>query len=471
MTLHDSRGLALSSRNPASLEQLERATALCASYFVDPLATIDAALADDPGFAAGHCLRAALAVMSTERGALPLLADSVNAIEAQGTQANERERMHAAAGRAWLEGDFERSLRGYGDIVVAYPRDLVALQTAHIADFLLGHSTLLRDRIAQVLPQWSRDVPGYGYVLGMHAFGLEETGLYARAEETGRRALELNPRDPWAVHAVAHVMEMQGRIAEGIEWLESRVADWAPENGLAFHNWWHLALHYLDLGDHARVLELYDTRIRPVQNPVSMEMLDASAMLWRLTVRGIDVGRRWEPLAATWSTLACDGFYAFNGVHAVMALVGASRWREVEAAIDSLSIAAAGAGTNAMMSREVGLPVARAFVAFGQGRYDEVVDGLLRVRPHAHRFGGSHAQRDVIHLTLIEAAHRAGQGSLSRALAAERTTLKPSSPFNWRLAARALAAAGASIDAQHATDMAEAAIAAQRPVTAARFAA
>jgi tetratricopeptide (TPR) repeat protein len=443
MTLHDSRGLAVSSTNTASLEQLERATTLSASYYMDPLATIDAALVADPDFVAGHCLRAALAVMSTERGALPMLEESVAAIEAAGARANQRERMHAAAARAWLDGDFERSLRSYGDIVVAYPRDLVALQTAHIGDFLLGHSTMLRDRIAQVLPQWNRDVPGFGYVLGMHAFGLEETGLYARAEETGRRALDLNPRDPWAVHAVAHVLEMQGRIAEGIEWLESRATDWAPDNGFSFHNWWHLALHYLDLGDHAKVLELYDTKIRPVQNPVSLEMVDASAMLWRLALRGVDVGSRWEPLAATWSPSACDGFYAFNGVHALMALVGASRWDEIDAVIRSLSVAAGGAGTNAMMSREVGLPLARALAAFGRGRYGEAVDGLLRVRPYANRFGGSHAQRDVIHLTALEAATRAGDRGLARALATQRQAQKLHSPFNQAAFARASALAAA----------------------------
>jgi tetratricopeptide (TPR) repeat protein len=463
MPLHDSRGLALSTSNPASLEQLEHAMALTASYFVDPLAAIDAAIAADPHFAAGHCLRAALLVMSTERSVLPMLEHSITAIESLGHRANERERMHAAAARAWFEGDFERSLRRYGDIVVAFPRDLLALQTAHISDFLLGQSTLLRDRVAQVLPHWNRDVPGYGYVLGMHAFGLEETGLYGRAEDTGRRALELDPRDPWAVHAVAHVLEMQGRIAEGIAWLEGREADWAPDNGLAYHNWWHLALHYLDLGEHAKVLEVYDTKIRPVQNPVSLEMVDASAMLWRLTLRGVDVGARWVPLAETWASMGGGGYYAFNDVHATFAFVGAGRWADVDDRLETLETAAQGQGTNAMMSREVGLPVAQAAAAFGRGRYDITIDELLRVRPYANRFGGSHAQRDFVNLTLVEAAQRAGRPDLARALAAERTSVKPSSPFNWRLTAQALAMAGLTAEAQHALDTATAAAASQRP--------
>lgn len=463
MNLKDQRGVAVSTRNPVSLERYERALELTSSYFVDPLATINEAIADDPTFAAGHCLRAALAVMSSERGALPMLQQSIEVIEASGTRANERERMHAAAARAWLAGDFERSVRLYGDIVVQYPRDLLAVQVAHVGDFFLGQSTLLRDRVSQVLPHWDHTVPGYGYVLGMHAFGLEETALYDRAEDTGRRALDANPRDPWAVHAVAHVMEMQGRIRDGIEWLTSREQDWAPDNGLAYHNWWHLALHHLDLGEHGRVLELYDTRIRPAQSQVALEMLDASAMLWRLNLRGVDVGSRWQPLAESWTPIAEDGFYAFNDAHAVMALVGAGDWPRVERVLAILERAAQGSGTNAMMSREVGLPLARAIAAFGRGAYADAVADLIRVRASAHRFGGSHAQRDIVHLTLVESALRAGQNALARALAAERTAIKRSSPFNWRLTARALDAQGRADEARQARETAETRAAAQRP--------
>jgi tetratricopeptide (TPR) repeat protein len=464
MTLRDCRGIAVSTTSTASLERLEHALELSASYFVDPLAAIDAALEAEPDFAAGHCLRAALAVMSSERGALPIAESSVAAIEALGYRANPRERRHAAAARAWIEGDFARSLRLYGDIVVEYPRDLLALQTAHVSDFFLGQSTMLRDRVAQVLPHWGADVPSYGYVLGMHAFGLEETALYARAEETGRRALDQNRRDPWAVHAVVHVMEMQGRIGDGIEFLGSRAVDWSIDNGFAYHNWWHLALYHLDLGEHERVLELYDKRIRPEGAAYALQLVDASALLWRLTLRGVDVGDRWQPIADAWQPIARDGFYAFNDDHAVMALVGAGRWDEVDAVLASLATAAAGSGTNAMMSREVGLPLARAFAAFGRGRYDAAIEDLHTVRPHANRFGGSHAQRDIVHLTLVEAALRAGRTSLARALTTERTSVKRSSPFNWRLTARALEAAGLTLESRRALETADAAASAQRSI-------
>jgi tetratricopeptide (TPR) repeat protein len=462
MQLKDRRGLEVSSRNPDSLERFEQAMDLTVSYFVDPLAIINSALTQDPAFAMGHCLRAALGVMSSERGALPMVRDSVEAVEAQGSRANDRERAHAASARRWLEGDFAGAISSYGGIVVDYPRDLLALQVAHVGDFFLGQSSMLRDRVAQVLPQWSSTVPGYGYVLGMHAFGLEETGLYDRAEDTGRKALDANRRDPWAVHAVAHVMEMQGRIRDGMDFLSTRAPDWSVDNAFAYHNWWHLALHHLELADHDRVLELFDTRIRPAETSVALEMIDASALLWRLNLRGVDVGSRWQSLAAAWQPIAGEHFYAFNDVHAVMALVGAGDWARVDGVIKSLEQAAAEPGTNGMMSREVGLPLARALAAFGRQDYSAAVDLLLPIRANAHRFGGSHAQRDLLQLTMLEAALRAGRNSLARALTAERTEFKRTSPFNWRLAARALKAQGLEDEARQALANADIKAAVQR---------
>jgi tetratricopeptide (TPR) repeat protein len=310
---------------------------------------------------------------------------------------------------------------------------------------------MLRDRVARVLPYWNESAPGFGFVRGMHAFGLEECGDYVHAEQAGRRALELNARDPWAVHAVAHVMEMQGRLAEGIDWLESRAPDWSPDNGFAFHNWWHLALYYLDLGEHAKVLELYDRRIRPGRSQVILEMIDATAMLWRLHLRGVDVGDRWTELADAWEPLAADAHYAFNDTHAMMAFVAAGRAATARTLLAALRARADhGGGTNAAMTREVGLPVCVALAAFGRGEWDVVIEMLRPVRLVAHRFGGSHAQRDILSLTLVEAALRGGESRLARALAAERTQVKPTSPFNWRLTARAQTLLGEHDGAIHA---------------------
>jgi tetratricopeptide (TPR) repeat protein len=453
MKLKDSRGLAVSTQSAAALAHYELALEQTHGYFGNPLATIDAALAVDPDFAMAHALRADLAVMSSEQGALELVRQGAAAIERIGAGATQRERAHVAAARAWMEGDFDRSGNLYGAIAIEHPRDLLAIQTAHVMDFNLGDSLMLRDRIAQALPHWSDAVPGFGYLLGMYSFGLEETANYTRAEDVGRRALDLNPRDPWAVHGVEHVFEMNGRVHDGIEWLLATAADW-QDSALSFHNWWHLALHYLDLGEAQAALDLYDRLIHPKPSAVALELVDASQLLWRLSLRGIDVGNRWARLADCWAGPAESGFYVFNDVHALMAYASAGRKDEVARMLAALEACAGEPGANGRHTRNIGLPLAQAIVAMTEQRAAKAAALLLPIRSRSNAIGGSHAQRDLIQLTCIEAALRAGQGKLARALAAERTEAKAASPFNWQLTARALEIAGdapaATVAREHA---------------------
>ncbi|ARP87051.1 tetratricopeptide repeat protein [Bordetella genomosp. 9] len=439
MAMTDARGNPVSTRSADSLDRYEAAQSLFHGYYADPLAVIDDALAQDPVFVMGHVMRAGMMITASDQCVEPMLRESVQAAESLYDIANERERRHAAAARAWLDGNFERSLRAYADILVDYPHDTLALQVGHIGDFLTGRSAMLRDRVAGVLPAWNAGMPEFGYVLGMHAFGLEETNLYADAEAQGRRALDLNPRDPWAIHAVAHVMEMQGRAEEGIAWLTSRRDDWAGDNMLAVHNWWHQALFHLDRDETANVLALYDLRLRESPTGQVLDLIDASAMLWRLMLRGVDVSERWRELAALWQAHGGAGYYAFNDVHALMAYLGAEDRAAARALMEAMMAAAEGEGTNAMMTRDIGLPVAEALTAFAREDYGRTVELLRDLRLVAHRFGGSHAQRDVLALTLVEAALRDGARNLAKALTAERLALKPASEGNRQLAARAAA--------------------------------
>jgi hypothetical protein len=201
--------------------------------------------------------------------------------------------------------------------------------------------------------------------------------------------------------------------------------------------WWHLALYHLDLEQIEAVLALYDGPIYGRCSKAVLDMVDASALLWRLHLRGANLGVRWAALADAWEPVAASATYAFNDVHAAMAFVGANRADGVNAVFDAQARAMAGPGDNAAFTREVGSPVTRAIVAFGEARYAEAVRLLRPVRNMAHRFGGSHAQRDLIDLTLMEAAFRDGQLALTRALAAERVDVRPTSPSGRTFLARA----------------------------------
>ncbi len=454
MRLNDSRGLPVSTESTAALAHYELAAEQAVGLSGNPLATLDAALAEDPDFGMAHALRADLAVMSSEQGALPLIDAAVAEIERLGEHATAREQAHVAAAQAWAQGRFERAAQLYGAIAVEHPRDLVAIQSAHIIDFNLGDSILLRDHVAQALPYWNAQVPGFGYLLGMHAFGLEETAHYERAEDVGRHALGLNARDPWAVHAVQHVFEMQGRLHDGVEWLNATAPNWS-DSALAFHNWWHLALHQLELGDIPAALGTYDTLIHPKATAIALELIDASQMLARIQLRGGNVGTRWSALADCWSQTQEGGFYVFNDLHALIAYAFAGREADVNRLLTALERSASGTGTNADNVRAVGLPVALAIVAMAAGRPGEALERLLPVRSRSYRIGGSHAQRDLLQLAVAGAALAAGNARVARALAAERTEIKPASPHNWRLTARALELAGDAIGARQASEHSE----------------
>jgi tetratricopeptide (TPR) repeat protein len=436
MRLVDACGVPLSSASRVSIDHHEAAIGMLLGRPGDPEGAVAAALAEDPRFVMGHCLRAAALILSADEAKEPALRECVASAEELAHRANDRERRHIAAARAWLERDFAQAIRLYGEVLLDHPRDRIALRVAHFGDFHLGYHAMLRDRIAQVLPYWDESVPGYGYVLGMYAFGLEETALYAQAEDTARRALELDRPNPGAIHAITHVMEMQGRQHEGIAWLKETAAQWDRGNGTATHLWWHLALFHLDLNRVTSALDIYDTHIGARPGMPLSSLADASALLWRLHLRGLSLGGRWRNLADQWAAQHLSAYCPFYDLHAIAAFVGAGDAAHVEKSLRTLHDRASSDDPGARRVRNISLPIAKAFAAFGKGDYGAATEGLDKIRIMG-QLSGSHAQQDAIHLTLVEAALRGHQVRLARALAAERTALKPSSAFNRALSLRA----------------------------------
>ena len=438
--MNDARGVPVSGGSANSMQIYEHALRALNCYRGDAVAIIDQALAAEPDYAMGHVLRAQVQVTMWERSMLQGVRAGVARLEALHGRMNDRERRHARALKRWAAGDWEGHRAELDRLLAEYPRDLLALQVGHLADFFHSDRDNLRGRVARALPAWSREDSGYGFLLGMQAFGLEECGAYDAAEEAGRRAIELEVDDCWAQHALAHVMEMQARQVEGIGFMEGRKANWAQEdNGFAFHNWWHTALYNLDQGSPQRALEIYDQGVRPQPSEIRLMMLDAAALLWRMHLRGLDTGKRWEELADAFQKGNENGFYAFNDMHAMTAFVAAGRTAAAVGLLKAVEASAAERGTNGRMARVAGLQIGRAIEAFGREKYAEAVDLLMPVRYRANVIGGSHAQRDIVHRTLIEAALRAGDKPLAQALANERVALKPHCPFSRELRARAAA--------------------------------
>jgi len=375
-----------------------------------------------------HILKAHLFGLATEPEANRNARDIVAQVKTM--RLSEREASHVGALTLLLEGNWTAAAQALERHSVDHPHDIVALQSGHLMDFYRASARGLRDRIARALPKWSADMPGYSILLGMYAFGLEETGDYERAEEVGRKAVYRQPLDCWAHHAVAHVMEMQGRAEDGIGWMIAREPYWSgDDNFFKVHNWWHRSLYHLDLGQVEEVFNLYDGPIWKDRSVVALDLVDASAILWRLHLSGHDVGDRWTELADHWEQHADGKTYPFNDWHAVMAYLGTGREADAE------RLAAAyrdSADTSEVITwgRKTAVPLIEGFVAFWHGDYERAAERLYGARAISNSFGGSHAQRDIIDWTLTEAAARAGLGRLTEALANERLALKPHSPVN-----------------------------------------
>ena len=438
----DRHGYSMSGATPDAAAHYDQAVHEFNLYRGDPIATIDRAIAAAPPFTMAHVFKAYLLALATEPAAM---ADAAGLVAtAHGLSGDDRERSHLAALEPLLRGDWTAAALALDLHSARYPRDLVALQVGHVVDFYRANARSLRDRIARVLPHWSDSTPGHGVVLGMYAFGLEECGDYGKAETAGLRAIDDEPLDCWAHHAVAHVMEMQGRAEDGINWAATRESYWArDDNFFKVHNWWHRALCHLDLRQTAEVLRLYDGPIRGTRSVVALDLVDASALLWRLTLIGHDVVDRWIEVAECWDRHADGRLYPFNDWHAVMAYLGAGRESDVERVIKALERTATGPGETARWAGAVALPLVRGFRAFSRKDYAGCVEGLYTARHIVNQFGGSHAQRDVIDWTLTEAAVRGKHRALSAALAHERLALKPHSVMNRLLLKRARAGSAA----------------------------
>ena len=433
--MKDARGNPVSTRSSAALAHAEVALWRMASFFDAPLADIDAAIAEDPAWCMPHLMRANFLLTLTEPSLMPDARLALTQAQALMPHATDRERRHLQAATTCAAGDWRGACVQWQDILDAHPHDLFALQWAHLFDFYVGDASALETRPAQALKQLDAHDPLRPYVLGMHAFGLEENAHYDHAEAVGREATSSAAKVPWATHAVAHVMEMQGRYTDGLQWLRANQSMWAEGNGFANHHWWHTALFHLEGMDIAAALALYDQHLSSPHASITLNRLDGAALLWRLHLLGGHVGARWLDVAQGWDlSPAPAGLSTFNDAHAVMVLLGQQRQSDAEALVDEVQKRVeAGSASEAAVTMQVGLPLLRGLLAFGREDFAGAVRLLWPLRADLHRIGGSHAQRAAVIQTLLVAALRSGNRGLSSALLSNRSA-KQNTPLtlHWR---------------------------------------
>ncbi|HEV7705326.1 MAG TPA: tetratricopeptide repeat protein [Gemmatimonadaceae bacterium] len=400
----------------------------------------------DPSCVMGHVLDGYLHMLSSKRAGFLRAIEALGRAEAVAASAaglSKRERLHVGALAAWSRGDMRGAVLKWDAVLDDAPRDIVALKVSQFVLSYLGESARMHETVERVLPAWSAAVPGYGYVLGCHAYALEETGEYTRAEAIGRLATDINPGDIWAAHAVAHVAEMEGRLHDGLAWISSQSGHWSSCNNFTFHLRWHEALLHLDLERNARVLTLYDDVVRRPESDEYLDMANAVSLLWRLEQAEVDVGTRWTQLADHARSHMSDHALVFVDLHYLMAIVAAADANAIGAFMESCErFALVDSGTEASVMADVGLPLARAVMAHRRGAYGDVVELLMPVRGKFRWIGGSHAQRDLFDQLLIDAARRGGHLDVAEELLAERTSKRPRNIWAWREYANVLDSIG-----------------------------
>jgi hypothetical protein len=233
---------------------------------------------------------------------------------------NVREKQHIAALGAWCEGELEHCCKLLDGILAEYPRDYLALKLSNYLYFYMGDAKNVRDGPRARAAGLGRGHAGLRPPARAARLRAGRVGRVRCRRARGRRATEINPADPWAVHAVAHVMEMQDRAAEGAAWIESLAPHWDTANFFRFHLWWHLALMHWSDGRPEKALALYDSHIWADGSSENLSLCNDISMLARLELAGLDVGKRWDAAAEVVRAQSGGSVLAFVDAHYALAL-------------------------------------------------------------------------------------------------------------------------------------------------------
>jgi hypothetical protein len=380
---------------------------------------LGALLARRPDFRLGQAVRG-LSCLLLNRREMVAVAAEAHAAALAGAPATPRETLFAEALGDWLAGQPGRAAARFDAHLLLAPQDALALKMVQAIRFVLGQPVMMRRSVEAALPAWEGHA-WQGYMLGCHAFTLEETGDYTRAEAVGRRGVALAPDDAWGLHAVAHVYDMTGRMRDGLDWLSGREAAWAHCNNFRFHVWWHQALLHLDLGEPEAALSLYDAKVRAERTDDYRDIANAASLLMRLELEGIRVGDRWEELAALSEGRCLDGCLAFADLHYMLALVGGGRQAAAARLVARMAATRAAEGEAQAVIAHPGHRAAQGILAFAAGDYPTAWVHLRDAQADMQAVGGSHAQRDVFARLTIEAALRGGYLDAADRLLADRS--------------------------------------------------
>ncbi len=428
--LKDSQGLEVTTNSPETIAAINRYTDQALAYGKDAVAIFQGIEAD-PTCAIANAHAAAWYLSHESAQSHQLAVPYLQAAKKYKPQTTEREKLFISAVEAWATGAIDQSIAYNEEIAEKYPRDLISVQMGQYHYFYQGNKEGLLRIAEKVLPANREN----HYLHGMIAFSLEQCHRLEEAELVGRMATEMNRNDAWAHHAVAHVMEMQGRLEEGIAWMESLSDAWENCNSMLYtHNWWHIALYYLEKEDIKKVLEIYDSHLwGRAWKESPKDQVGVISLLLRLELRGIDVGYRWQEIAPYLKARLHEHSIPFQDLHYIYALSKAEQTEELKEMLASMQAYANAANSCIKQTwSEIAIPAALGLAAHAQGEWETAVTYLGSTLSRLHTIGGSHAQRDLFEQVYIDSWLRAGQNQKAIRILEKRVAARRYVPSIYR---------------------------------------
>jgi hypothetical protein len=340
-------------------------------------------------------LRAAIGVLAKDLAGFEPIRVALSRARGGGIAIDERQQAHLSAAEHWLRGEPLAAARQYADIVLRWPRDLLALRLAQSCYFFLGQHAEMAHVARIAKARWTTRDRSYGFVLAMNAFAHAETGAPLVAERLGREALAIEPACPYGVHAVAHALWEHGEPSRGAKWMRAQIAHWASGSRMLAHNAWHLAMFELEAGRADVAADILDDWVLPHAHASAQDAADGTALLWRLERAGFAAGSRWRLLSDIWLARGGFGFWPYLDLHAAVAF---------HAAHDDLRAAALDAAVIARTrrrdlisrrAREVTLAGLRGIRGFATGAFDAAIRWLAPLHSASGSIGASRAQFDI----------------------------------------------------------------------------
>jgi tetratricopeptide (TPR) repeat protein len=413
--LHDCRGLSVTSDNAFAVAAYDKAVHAFLTQSGAVEAFIASALSADPGFLLPHGLRGFLALLSARRIADPIAEASRRAVAASLAErgGTTRERRVAAALDRLAERRAVGALVLLDELLAADPLDAMAVKLAHTIRFQVGLAEEMRRSIEAAALAWGDEVPGYGYVLGCRSFASGETGDLVGAARYGRAALARCPDDRWGAHAVAHVFEMRGEAAQGVDWLDDVLAADPSIDGFNRHLGWHRALALIGLDRLDQALDAFDRQVWSQSWLEYRDLANAVSLLRRVEMAGGAVGDRWERVCDASASLLDDRRLAFSDAHALIGLMRAGRVGVAQRALARLEDMASKDDLSPAHYPEGSLALLR-------GLLSQDPDSVATALPRLDRIGGSVVQRDLLLRSAVETLVETNRTSRAADILAER---------------------------------------------------